>query len=225
MSRSNCFFETAKEFQDKRSALVADYESKKETLDKYRDSVTSQEELEALNKEHGKALKELQDTYRKRLNNQLNAMSGRIDRIQCKAPTTEQLNTIELLKARNHVTKAELEQASESLKDSALCMSALQEIALDHNIIGGYASRSTEINPNVYRSIISNVGYSLDDWIKFDTDMVSRKVNDFQCEHYGSQQMPLRKRKTFNTVRECFAEFAGLDDAEFDDFSEVIDSE
>ena len=50
-------------------------------------------------------------------------------------PTSEQLAILETLKMRQKISKDEIQQAANNLRDCPLALSVLQEIAHDHNIV------------------------------------------------------------------------------------------
>jgi len=68
-------------------------------------------------------------------------------------PTQEQVNILQLLKMKEHVSRDELEHAAHSMRDCSLALSILEEIAGKHDILGFHAG-GTCISDNYVNSAI-----------------------------------------------------------------------
>ena len=225
VKNTEAFYARAKQYQDKRSELVSDYEKKLQSLKKYEGSKGYKKDMEDLQKAHSEALTALQDEYRQSLRTILKGMDEAIRKRKVNPPTNEQLNLIHLLKMRDAVTQEELDRVAEMVKDNGIAMGILQEVARANGITKNYNSMCTEMSSSYAQSVVKGISDGLEDWIQYDTKRAGRLANKYFNEKYGSPERELPKRPLFEDMDGCYRDLAGLDHDGLQLFSEAVDSE
>lgn len=226
IKNTEAFYARAKQFQDKRTALVSEYERKLKSLKKYQGSSGYEEDMKKLKKEHTEALTALQNEYRQSLRTILKGMSEAVGRRKVNPPTNDQLNLIHLLKLRNKVTEEELDRVAEMVKDNGVAMGVIQEIAQANGIVRNYQSMCKEMSSSYAQKVINGMSKGLEDWLLYDTKKSGRLAEKFYSDRYGvTLEKDLPKRALFEDVAGCFEEIAGLDQEELKLFSEAVDGE
>lgn len=224
IKNTEAFYARAREFQDKRSQLVSDYESKLESLKRFEGSQGYQEDLEKLQKEHGEALTALQGEYRTSLQTILRGMDEALMRRKVNPPTNEQLNALNLLKMRKAVTMEDLDRVFELVKDNAIATGIIQEVARDNQIKKNYLARCKEMSTGYAQDVINGMSSNLEDWLAHDTTRAGRVANEYYMRQYGTSGK-LKKRTPFENQEGCFRDLAGLDQDALKLFSEAVDTE
>lgn len=223
IKNTEAFYEKAKEFQNKRAEMVSEYEDRLKSLEGYAGSPRYEKEVDALTKEHTEALTELRDQTRQSLLIILRGMEEAIQKRKINPPTNEQLNLIHLLKMREKVSEEELDRAAEMVKDNAVAIGVIQEIAHDNEIMKGYTSMCSEMSSQTAMKTVGDIREGLEDWLQYDTSKGGRMANSYYGEHYGTPAMNLRKRPLFSNYEECFEELSPLSPATLKMFSDVVD--
>lgn len=225
IKNTEAFYTRAKQYQDKRSQMVSDYEKKLESMKRYEGSSGYQEDLKKIQKEHNEALTALQGEYRQSLRTILKGMDEALSRRKINAPTNDQLNLIHLLKMRDKVSVEELDRVAEMVKDNGIAMGVIQEVARNNGIMKNYESMCSEMSSSYAQKVLNGLSETVEDWIMYDTPRAGRLVNKFNAEHYGAPEAKLRKRPLFEDMDGCFSDLAGLDQEGLRLFSEAVDTE
>ena len=221
------FFQRAKDFQDKRSTMVAEYKKKLAGMEKYKGSDGYKKEVAELQKAHTEALESLRDETRSSLRVILDGMEEAIQRRKINAPSNEQLNLIHLLKMRERVTAEELDRVAEMVKDNGIAMGVIQEIARENDIHVNYTDMCSEMSSQTALSVVNGLRREVMDWTDHDTVRSGRLAMEFYKSRYKDTSIheeDLRKRPLFNDIEGCFSELSGMDKRELALFSEVVDA-
>lgn len=224
---TEAFYARAKQFQDKRTQMVSDYEKKLDSMKRYEGSKGYQEDLEKLQKAHREDLKALQNEYRASLRTILKGMNEALSRRKINPPTNDQLNLIHLLKTRDKVSRGELDRVAEMVKDNGIAMGVIQEVARANGIMKNYESMCTEMSSSYAQRVINGISDGLEDWLQYDTKKVGRIAQRYHAEHYSSpvDERALPKRELFKDKAGCYSDLAGLDHDGLRLFSEAVDAE
>ena len=225
VKKTEAFYVQAKQYQDKRAALVSEHEKKLQSLKRYEGSKGYQKDLEKLQKDHSEALTALQGEYRSSLRTILKGMDEALSRRKINAPTNDQLNLIHLLKMRDKVSMEELDRVAEMVKDNGIAMGIIQEVARANGIMKNYESMCSEMSSSYAQKVINGISEGLEDWLQYDTPRAGRIANKYFNEKYGTPEGELQKRPLFEDMDGCFSDLAGLDHAGLQLFSDAVDGE
>ena len=142
--RTRHYYEASTSYRDKLRGIWAEYDKKMQSLEQYKGSKGYEDDKAKADKERDDAISRLQAEYKVKFKNILDGMRESAATRCMIPPTTEQLNLIQALKLRSKVTRDELQQAGNTLKDNPVCLSILDEIARDNEIVGvHYGAEST----------------------------------------------------------------------------------
>ena len=142
--RTRHYYEASAGYRDKLRSIWADFETEMVKIEQYAGSKGYAKEKAKLEKSRDEEISRLQNEYRVKFDSILKGMRESASTRCMIPPTTEQLNLIQALKLRSKVTRDELQQAGNTLKDNPVCLSILDEIARDNEFIGmHYGAEST----------------------------------------------------------------------------------
>lgn len=229
MTNSDDLFYSACVFQRERAEITDRYEKRIAELQLTAGSSYFDAETEAAAKARDDALAELQKDYRRRFMECIAQMRSTNGKRGVKAPSSEELNVLQVLKMREHVSMNELDEIAHTLAGNALALSVLQEVAQQHGIARNYRSFYTGGDTPV-----ETVGRSLDaleagleDFLMFDTPKIQRMYRSHYTAINGTNAdaTPLPKRRKIINKSDIFSEFAGLTGDELAAFYRAVDSE
>ena len=217
IKNSDLFYLKAKEYQDKRNQLERDYSASMEGLKSYEGSMYYQEQSEMLRANYENNLDAIRIESTRGINVILDSMRNTAGKTPAKAPTTEQLNILNVLKLRTNVTKSDLDSAAGALRNCPLALSALNDIALNNGFMG-YSRMIGGMNAEEAARICKDNGVI--DFLKYNTSRAARAAAGQRFKN-----MTLKKRKTFNDKESCFRELFGIDGEDFSKFCDIVDGE
>lgn len=216
----------AKEYQDKRAAIVSAYEKGMNDLEKHRGSLYFDEERKKLEETRAAELMALKTEYAAYFDTYLKAMDSVNGNRSMEPPTEEELRTLQLLKMKDTPTEAELMAAANTLKGNSACLSVLTEIGHKagyfHNFM--HYSEKKEMPMETATQCIKELADSLRDFLDYDTTAAARRTAEHHAEHYGTagNETRLAKRPLFDTKEECFQEL-GLAGDPYISFCNAVD--
>ena len=181
-------------------------------------------------------LKALAAEYRPGLYEDLRLMGEAISRRPMKAPTSDQVNLLNVLKLKKNVTTEELQRVAEAVKDCPVALSVVTDIARDHGIMRTFDHLSTEMSSQYAEGIVNNLKTGIEDFLANDTTRVSRMATAYHDSHFGSgeamrtgldPQPPtgLMKRRIFNDRESFYRNEIGLDHDTLQKFADIVDAE
>lgn len=142
--RTRHYYEASVSYRDKLRSIWANFDTEMVKIEQYEGSKGYEEEKAKKEKARDEEISRLQDEYKVNFANIIKGMRESASTRGMIPPTTEQLNLIQALKMRSKVTRDELQQAGNTLKDNPVCLSILDEIARDNEILGvHYGAEST----------------------------------------------------------------------------------
>jgi len=223
ITNTETFYIRAKKFQDARKELTDKFERDLKGLERFRGSKGYEEEEKKLREKFETELRSLQDEARASFNAIYSGMIDNIGKRTVKAPTTDQINLLNILKLKKKVTEEELSRVAESVKDNPIAVSLVTEIAHDHGIMRNYDSLCSEMSSETASKVVESLKAWTEDFVQFDTTRASRLAKEYHERNYGATDTPLTKRRLFEGKSDCFSELVGLDDQGLRLFSEVVD--
>lgn len=225
---TDLYFTRAKEYQDKRAAIISDYEKKMRALEDTKGSKRFDVESKAAENAKETALKDLQSEYRRYFDVPLKAMERANATRGMTPPTDAELRILQLLKMKEKPTEEELKAAANSLKGNAVCLSVLSEISRKAGYLKGYEdySEKKEITPEAVKRMIQQLNNSTNDFLQHETSWAARQAREYHEEHYGTdpKAKPLSKRNTFDNEEDCFNEIAGFSGDLFTAFCNAVNN-
>lgn len=214
-----------KNFQDKRVKIVETYEKGVKSLERFKGSKGYEEDLKKLAEKCEADLKALREEYRPSLLTVIGGMMDAIGRRSISAPTEGQINLLNVLKMKRKVTLEECQRVAESVRDNAIAVSVVTEIAHDHGIMQSFDDLCPEMSSKKAAEIVTGIKNGLDDYLQFDTTKASRIARDYYENTYGGAiNTPLPKRLLFSDQAEFYRKEIGLEGESLRQFSEIVDA-
>lgn len=220
--RTRHYYETATKYREGLRSIWADYDKKMQRIEQYKGSKGYEDDKVAADKERDTAIKALQREYVEKFNSILKGMRESATSRTMTPPTQSQLALLQALKMRDRISRDELEQAGRTLKDSAICLSVLEEIAQNlmktsesHEYYGlHFATESTASILNCINSLAENAKRicSLN---KCDSkrDMIAR-ANIHNAEWDSNALYSFQVDHDVSSTREAMGYFGGVSDLE-----------
>jgi hypothetical protein len=214
-----------KEYQDKRERLVKNYENGVRDLERFKGSRGYNEDLKKLTDKFEDDRKKLIEEYAPGINASLGGMLDAIGKRTVEAPTTEQVNLLNVLKMKRRVTLEELQRVAETVKGNPIALSLVTEIAQDHGIIHSFEDLNPEMSSSAASEIVQTLKDSVGDFLNYDTSKAARLAKDYHERFYGATDQELPKRETFEDKEGCFRQLCGLEGDSLKVFCEIADGE
>jgi len=227
MTNTETLFHHAYEFQNKRSWIISEYETKVAGLERARGSQYYTDSVNAAQEARNAALSKLKQEYSERFSDTLKTMLSANSSRGVSAPTTEELNIIQALKMRDSITQAELDAAAVSLKKSPLCLSILSEMAQKNGFARGYLNYAEvrEMPVNETEALLKGLAAELSDFIDHDTTKAARLYAAHQAAINGMDTPQLAKRSRFEDKTGFYNQIAGLSGDTLKAFCAAVDGE
>lgn len=222
MKNTELFYRQAKTFQDKRAAIMDRYGKDKQALERYKGSQGYAEELEQIETKHKAELKALVNECRPGMQTVLKSMLENIGSRTMPAPTTEQVNLLNVLKMKEHVTVEDCQRVAEAVKDNPLAVSVVTDIAHEKGILQSFDNVCTEMSSKRAGEIVTTLSHEIEDFLQHDTTRASRLAQNYAAEHYGNTASNLTKRQLFTSEAEFYST-VGLEGETLQRFSEIVD--
>lgn len=148
------------------------------------------DEMDKARKKRAQTMEAAQAAVRAKVREIISEMYEQAGKITMRAPTPEMLNILQMLKLKDHPTLNDLNEAANALKDSGVCLSILDEIALKNKIYTGkkYASLATEgISMEQAREAIRSVAENCESIIKntHGGNTIRTELAEQHARHYG----------------------------------------
>ena len=226
MKYTDWYFARAKEFQDRRGAIMEAYEKRMESLKNHKGSKYYEEEAAKAQKARDAALDPLKKEYTKLFNEILDLMKEANGSRKMTPPTEEELRTIQMIKLKDNPTYEELKEAAQTVKGNPFCLSTLSEISkrLGYRQGFGHMGEMT-LPPETVAGLINSLAICTHDFLEHDTSRAARiAVKRYEQGQWGyNDPSPLPKRTRFDSKEECFRELARMDSDGLKLFSAVVD--
>lgn len=222
VSNTDLFYEKALSFQNERLGLKEKRDKVLNDLEKYRGSEGYTTEVEKLNGQYQDDLAELQRKYRPEFMTILDGMTDAIGKRPAKAPTDEQIRLLNALSLKKKVNRQELETVANACVDNPLCLSVLDEIAVNNGIHANYSKLCPEMVNSKAQELVSGLRDGINDFLRYDSSRASRVAQRYYLINQG-MQLETTPRRTFNDKVSCFAEVGGMSEEELQAFSKVSD--
>ena len=222
ITNTELYYTKMKGFQDKRAELTEAHEAKMKKLEPFKGSKAYDEELKKENELFGAEMTALQEKYRPELQTVFGGMIDAIGRRSVSAPTTDQVNLLNVLKMKKKVTLEECQRTAEAVKNNPIAVSLVTEIAHDHGIMQGFDHLCPEMSSQRASDIVTSLKTETEDFLQFDTTRASRLAKRYHDVHYGETEGGLKKRRLFTNQDEFFRSI-GLEGETLRQFSEIVD--
>lgn len=209
-------------FRNDMKDAYARYDADLEALDRYKGSTGYDEEkakIDAKLKENTDAIRE---KYRANFNSVAPNLKKKIGHVGLKAPTTEQINLLTLMKLQSTIDANTLTLAARTLANSPLSLEALHSIAKEKGqrfwpLGDEYRVRLCTLD--TAGRICDTLNTRIQDLLRYmeRPDDKKRYVND--------RWVPtalIAYDKDFETVKDCFMAFADIDSEQYDSFFDFI---
>lgn len=224
ITNTELFYTKMKQFQDRRLDMTEEHDKAVKALERWKGSKGYEEELKKINDKFEADLTALRGEYRPSFRIILGGMTDAIGRRSISAPTTDQVNLLNLLKLKKKVTLEECQRIAESVKDNPIAVSVVTEIAHDHGILQGFDHLCPEMSSQRASKIVTELKNTVEDFLQYDTTRASRLAKQYYEDRYGSVNRQLTKRRLFTDKEDFYREEVGLDRESFKQFSEIVDA-
>lgn len=227
ITNTDLLFSRMKEYQDKRKAVMDEYEKRLEWLEDKRGSEYFTEEEKIARDKRDEALQTLRGEYDESARTAIKAMKEANDKRPAAAPTEEELRIIQMLKLRDTVSEEELSMIANSVKNNALALDVVAEVARKNGILRDYRSICTEnrLSPSYVSDKLEFLSDNVFDFLAHDTARAARLGAAYREQHYGIQgdERNLAKRPLFETKEDFFKQTAWLEGDTLSRFMEAVD--
>ena len=223
IKNTELYYTKMKAFQDKREELTEAHDKKVKSLERFKGSKGYEDELNEENEKYEADLKSLRDEYRPGLQAVFGGMMDAIGRRSVSAPTSDQVNLLNVLKMKKKVTLEECQRTAEAVKDHPIAVSVVTEIAHDHGIVQSFDSLCPEMSSQRASEIVTSMKNGLEDFLRYDTTRASRLAHEYHERHYGASDEHLTKRRLFTDQADFYRE-EGFDPETLKQFSEIVDA-
>ena len=223
ITNTELFYTKMKQFQDRRLDMTEEHDKAVKALERWKGSKGYEEELKKFNDKFEADLTALREEYRPSFRTILGGMTDAIGRRSISAPTTDQVNLLNLLKLKKKVTLEECQRIAESVKDNPIAVSVVTEIAHDHGILQSFDHLCPEMSSQTASRIVTNLKDGIEDFLQYDTTRASRLAKQYHEMRYGETEGGLTKRRIFNNQAEFYHEI-GLEGETMRQFSEIVDA-
>ena len=224
ISNSELYYKNMKAFQDKRIELTKEHDSIVKRLERFEGSTGYEEDLKKENERFEVELRSLRDEYRPTFDTILSGMVEAIGRRSVSAPTSDQVNLLNVLKMKRKVTLEDCRRTAEAVKDNPIAVSVVTEIAHDHGIMHSFDHLCPEMSSQRASDIVTGMKEGLEDFLLYDTPRASRIVAKHNETMYGVTDTKLPKRRVFTNQEEFYRDVVGLEGDTFSQFSEIVDA-
>lgn len=241
MTNTRALFERAKLFQDKRAKMTEELENRLERLKGYEGSKAAAER-EKLQKNYDEELEVLQREAGASIDTIIRGMERELGKRKTIAPTREQLDTLSILRMRNHISDDELRDAAELMRGCPIALESLEELAKEAaerdaakraKDTGQPANPIVRVNFREYKDVlgsseilnyIQGIKAAMSDFIKSDTTRASRVGAEYNRRFYGVDS-PTKRRPLFETSEQFWGEVLRLEGREFSQFAAAVDGD
>lgn len=214
MKNSERLYQYAREFQERREALIAAHEETMRNLIRYEGSEGYSADVKEEMKKYKAELSDLQDNYSAHFTDILQLMVRSIERRTLPPPTAEELRALEMLKMRKSVSQDSLDRVASFCSDSPLALAALDDIAAENGLHRKYINLCPEISNETAKKIVEGMSESLRDFLQYDTSRAGRLEEEYHNANYGkseNEKRELPKRKQFASEGDFYKDFARID--------------
>lgn len=223
ISNSELLFKKAAQYQRERADVVSKYEEKLKSLSRFAGSQGYEEDVAKLKKQHEQELAALIDEYRPVFSTIIDSMTDRIGRRSMPMPTTEMVNTLNLLRMKRRPTYEDCRRAAEAVKTSRLAIDVITEIAAEHKLPHDFSGLCPTMSSETATKVVDNLTRGITDFMEYDTPRSSRIAAKYYADHYNATDIKLPKRQEFTDKAGCFYELCGLNAEDLDKFCAIID--
>lgn len=146
MERTKFYFNDIKKYREEMRRYQQEAENELLSIEQYKGSEGYQEDEKAIEQKRMERVRELQKKTLKSVLETTQDMKKAVLKHPVEAPTPEQESILRVLKMRSNLTVDELQQAENSLKGCPIALSVLQELAVEHGILGFHVNQHTSTN-------------------------------------------------------------------------------
>ena len=222
MRKTERFYVTLKDFQDKRHTLTEKYEKDLEGMKRYQGSSGYDQDVRKREKQYQEDLSRLQNEARPELMKIVSEMAERIDKRTMKIPTEEQLRLLQTMKLRENISLEECRRVAETVKDCPLAVSVVNDVARKHGHLYDFNSLCRELSSQRASDLVKGMMKGADDFLQYDTLKVGRIANKHYEITTGVTE-PVRRRDLFSDIDGCYSEVCGMDYGTRKQLSEIVD--
>ena len=210
MAISDRFFERMKSFQDTRAAIIERYEKRMESLKSAAGSLYYDQESKKAAEQKDKELEALKREKGADLFNTLDVMQLASDGRKETPPTDEQLKILQATTSLKNVDPEYLDTIANTLKESDLCLSVLDDFAAANGIRRDYRSMSKNHKMSIGNTTaaIQALRKAVDDFIDTDRNKSIERIMQSRADRYGNTGDMVPKREIFtdnNSMYEVIA--------------------
>ncbi len=228
MSRTKELFEAIDAYMQTRSDAREEYFLMGRRYEKAKGSPFYDEQMTAAKEKRAQTMEAAQAAARAKVREILSEMYETAGKITMRAPTPEMLNVLTVLKLKEHPTLNDLNEAANALKDSGVCLSILDEIALKNKIYTGkkYASMATEgISMEQAREAIRSVAENCESIIKntHGGNTIRTELAEQHARRYGGtvNYSDIQPEARFQGVEDFYEHVCPVG---YDTFSKAVDA-
>ncbi|MBE6756668.1 MAG: hypothetical protein E7555_09450 [Ruminococcaceae bacterium] len=221
INRTRQYFETTTSYRAKLRKIWEDYDKTLQRLEPYKGSNGYNEDVQEAENKRKKDISSLQVEYCNKFNEILQGMRKSATNQPIIPPTTEQLTILQTLKMRNKVSRDELKQAAQTLKNCPLCLSVLDEIAQDNEYQGVHFGKESTSAIIKHIETLSNSAKRICALDKPDSKKEqAEKASIYNPEHTHNALFSFSVDKDMTSESEAMSFLGGVTD--FETFQEAV---
>ena len=206
MAISERFFERMKDYQDARAAIIEKYDKRMNALKSATGSQYYENESKKAAEEKEKALEMLKSTKGQLLFTTLDAMQIKSDERKETPPTDEQLKILQATTSLKNVDPEYLDTIANSLQESDLCLSVLDDFASANGIRRNYRamSKNPKMSPGNTTATIQEIRKAVDEFIRTDKNENIERIVQSRNDRFGDNGTEIPKRELFTDDKSMY---------------------
>lgn len=219
--RTKHYYNAVTDYRKALRRIWSEFDEKTRRLERYAGSEGYEADIAKAAQERDEAIKALQYEARQRFDGILEGMRESAQKRPMVPPTQDQLALLSALKMREKVTRDELEQAGNTLKDSPVCLSVLEEIAEKNEV---YSLRFSKVSTSGILKNIESLTESARRICKLNKcdsrGEMSARASRYSPDYDPQAFYSFRIDKDVEDVREAMRYFGGVEN--MDVFAEAV---
>ena len=138
MKHTTSLSQGVRAYLDEIAGIDKFYDAELQKIERYKGSAGYDEDVKRIEQGRKSDLREARRLYDSKISKTLNDMRNVLDNrtVAAKPPSEEQLRSLQLLKMRGEISKADIQRTADLCRDNRDAMSLLQEIAHERGIVG-----------------------------------------------------------------------------------------
>lgn len=228
MTNTDILFSAIDTFMEEREKSRSAFLDTKRSCERLKGSEAYSEEMAAAQQKRDEAVNAAQAAARISINKALAGMRDQISNIRIEAPTDEMVRVLTVLKMRDHLTRAELDEAAAQMEGNGAGLAVIAELAGKNGISGAQYLLQTKkrLTAEGARALLKVITDGSNSILRNRTGAARAAAlyGESQAARYGSGSVDpdmLQQEKRYSSKAEFFESITGVS---FDTITKAVDA-